>query len=177
MKEDEENDDTPAALFLLDGPSKAFLLHSVLMKAVSGSNGNPKRIKLVIRREECLDDVVSRLIEEGFLPIGGNSGKPAAVLNPFFTSLQGKVEEGQGHGPRKEVFALISNQLSAVFGKSHSGHTLGLILSGKKGSKSLACQVKADSTLIEAGFRIVFSAEGQFFCPLIYQHHLNPSVP
>jgi hypothetical protein len=156
--EEDVTEDDPAAHFLLDGFSKALVLHPALMQAVSGANQNPKRLRIVVRRDECLADLVGSLASQDCLPLEGRQGKPAAIFNPFFRSLQGTVEEGQGHGPRKEVFSLLSEHLRSKFGKKSTGSELGIKLQGSKGKKTLTCGGSGSSSTLQSGNRIIFVA-------------------
>ncbi|CAN0234772.1 unnamed protein product, partial [Ectocarpus sp. 12 AP-2014] len=106
---------------------------AVLLKAALTQRGE-RRINLVTTREEALEQIQGTL--ERDLPppdrdgrggVGGSntiaSGvappAEALILNPYYLSSWGKkkvlgqcVEEGEGLGPRKELFELASRQLS-----------------------------------------------------------------
>lgn len=106
---------------------------AVLLKAALTQRGE-RRINLVTTREEALEQIQGALernlssperdgqgdfggsntITSGFAPLA-----EAVILNPYYLSSWGKkkvlgqcVEEGEGLGPRKELFELAARQLS-----------------------------------------------------------------
>lgn len=106
---------------------------AVLLKAGLTQRGE-RRINLVTTREEALEQIQGALERDlpppdrdGRGDVGGSntiaSGvappAEALILNPYYLSSWGKkkvlgqcVEEGEGLGPRKELFELASRQLS-----------------------------------------------------------------
>ncbi|CAM9322479.1 unnamed protein product, partial [Ectocarpus sp. 8 AP-2014] len=106
---------------------------AVLLKAALTQRGE-RRINLVTTREEALEQIQGALERDlpppdrdGRGDVGGSntiaSGvappAEALILNPYYLSSWGnkkvlgqRVEEGEGLGPRKELFELASRQLS-----------------------------------------------------------------
>lgn len=119
---------------LLSPAAQAVLLRAALC------NGGERRVNIVTTREEALDQIERTL--EGELAVAttegrgrgttkivtaGGGGTPPShiaelatiVLNPYYLSPWGRkrvmgkrVEEGEGLGPRKELFELAARQLS-----------------------------------------------------------------
>ncbi|CAB1117847.1 unnamed protein product [Ectocarpus sp. CCAP 1310/34] len=106
---------------------------AVLLKAALTQRGE-RRINLVTTREEALEQIQGALERDlpppdrdGQGDVGGSSTiasgvappAEALILNPYYLSSWGKkkilgqcVEEGEGLGPRKELFELAARQLS-----------------------------------------------------------------
>lgn len=113
---------------LLSPASQAVLLRAAL------TDGGERRINLVTTRGEALEQIEQALEQqqeqrELSLSAGGGGGggggvnpgrgsTAALILNPYYRSPWGKkkvlgrsVEEGEGFGPRKELFELAARQL------------------------------------------------------------------
>lgn len=112
-----------SSLCLLSAAAQAVLLRAGLTEA------GERRINLVTTREEALEQIELALESETPVTSGGGgslaAGLPsspatsAIILNPYYLSPWGKkrvlgkrVEEGEGLGPRKELFELAARQLS-----------------------------------------------------------------
>lgn len=111
-----------SSLCLLSAAAQAVLLRAALVEA------GERRVNLVTTREEALEQI--ELALESELPVTSEgdgkalglrspSTAPAIILNPYYLSPWGKkkvlgkrVEEGEGLGPRKELFELAARQLS-----------------------------------------------------------------
>lgn len=110
-------------LCLLSAAAQAILLRAGLAEA------GERRVNVVTPREEALEQIELALESENpVTSVGGSSlasglrlSSPtsAIILNPYYLSPWGKkrvlgkrVEEGEGLGPRKELFELAARQLS-----------------------------------------------------------------
>ncbi|CBJ26942.1 possible MAPK [Ectocarpus siliculosus] len=115
---------------------------AVLLKAALTQRGE-RRINLVTTREEALEQIQGALERDlpppdrdGRGDVGGSntitSGvaplAEALILNPYYLSSWGNkkvlgqcVEEGEGLGPRKELFELASRQLSERWRSPQTG--------------------------------------------------------
>lgn len=136
-----------SCLLLLDGSTKSILAHRGLLLACAGGIGNnAPKITLTVSRANILQDSLAALLKKGAIPTPGgvsSSKHLSSILSPHFVSAAGGrgggkyaagVEEGEGHGPRKEFFSLVSMQFGAQFGSETVG--LGL-LSGSEGQDIL----------------------------------------
>ncbi|CAM9110918.1 unnamed protein product [Ectocarpus fasciculatus] len=111
---------------------------AVLLKAALTQRGE-RRINLVTTREEALEQIQEALEQDLSSP-EGDAGRiqrtasglappaDALILNPYYLSSWGKknvlgqcVEEGEGLGPRKELFELAARQLSERWRSSPTG--------------------------------------------------------
>ena len=106
---------------LLSPASQAVLVRAAL------TEGGERRVNLVTTRGEALEEIEQALEQqqrESSPSAGGGSGggeaqrTEALILNPYYLSPWGKkkvlgrsVEEGEGLGPRKELFELAARQL------------------------------------------------------------------
>jgi hypothetical protein len=135
----------------LDGSTKAFLVHGALLKAAAGQGGDvARKVTLTITREDALRESLAILLREGMVPSVESTGAKggACIVTPYFRSAAG-VEEGEGHGPRKELFALVARQFCDVWAMEEDGPCL---LSGEVGQRVLH-GANLDSCVRE-GYRI-----------------------
>jgi hypothetical protein len=96
--------ETELIVFLLDGSTKAMLLHRQLLRAAAQGEGTARTVKLTVGRDSALSDTATALQAADVL--SSPTCQPAAILHPAF-----RGEAGEGHGPRRELFTLLGQQL------------------------------------------------------------------
>ena len=126
---------------LLDGTTLGQMVHSSFLQRLGSQCID--RLKLTVNRSQVMEDFASQLASAGFLQ-APEASVPAKgdvkVLQPgfhrtFATEAETAfVEEGEGHGPRKELFAALAEAVTKPYG---SIRPCPCLLSGKEGQSRL----------------------------------------
>ena len=82
------------------------------------------------------------------------AGMLCVVRPSYRNSDSGAVEEGEGHGPRKELFALISAQFATIYGNFEAGKGT---ISCKKGDTKIRSAFAAVAPAVQWCVLCVFS--------------------
>lgn len=167
---------------LIDGVTKAALVHRKLIESCASVNGVVRRMPLTVSRSTAFDDAYVTLVKERVVsndmlhdPLAETAPPTAAAVAPmFFSTFIGDagavydddkeagaagggqpgggvgVEEGEGHGPRKELFALASQQMQRKWAPAISSDS---VVRGAAGSASL--HGTGFATPLRPGFRII----------------------
>lgn len=112
--------ETGEYLLLLDGATKVLLSYQDLIRGAVRENGNVRKLHVRISRNQILQSLETLRAE--FMGSGADGAVgTSVVVNPTFQSVNGTIEEGEGHGPRKEFFSIVSERLSGSWGPEHLG--------------------------------------------------------
>lgn len=149
------------SLNLLDGVTKGMLAYGALYRSLAAGSGsvNVRGIAFTANRERAFEDAYEHFRSKGLPPFpaqpsnsADNADKAAsddgvgsaAILSPqFFRNFAAgggpgiggaAVDEGEGHGPRKEFFAVASQQLDKARLPGKRGHG---VLHGRAGSNTV----------------------------------------
>lgn len=112
---DEDNPDIPAIpgpyLVLLDGSTKALLSYQELLGSVAQANGTAQQLHVKLSRNRALHETLQTV----------DNTVGSVIVMPVFRSANGTVEEGEGHGPRKEFFSVVSERFCSEWGAEELG--------------------------------------------------------
>ncbi len=117
-----------------------------------------KRVPVRVRRAAVMADLRASLggADSGAGGAGGGS-RPTVKLYPSFVLASGATEAGEGHGPRKELFTLISHELTSPWGPEEPQD--GFLVSCEAGSTTWVAVPKPGGakgfSAPPAGFRVV----------------------
>jgi uncharacterized membrane protein YgcG len=114
---------------LLDGRSKGVLLY---LEAVQLGDS---RLKLPVHRPQAFKDGLTAF--EGSAQKANGSVGSVKLFPRFHSEAGGGWEEGEGHGPRKELFALFGEQMLGGSGGASAGSSAGSSGSGGGGSSGM----------------------------------------
>jgi hypothetical protein len=158
---------------LLTPASKALLLHAAMT-----CNKPVVRVTAVTERETVLASTLQAMQDANHNASSNNASSAAAIiLNPYYKSSYSSkqitvpgttqsvtVEEGEGLGPRKELFSLLAEQLQSqwqplAIGSGSSGSSSSssstVTLSAKEGNAEVKLQFDSSNTIdIREGLQI-----------------------
>jgi hypothetical protein len=116
----------------LDGYTKAAIAHTMFVR----NNKTDERstvLKAKLSRERTFLDLMDFIVSEEKLVWKGG-GEPVPTFSPVFVDRFGNKEAGEGHGPRKEMFMLLSGQISTKWSEERKG--VGAVVA-KRGKREL----------------------------------------
>lgn len=111
-----------------------------------------KRVAVRVRRASAMADLRASPAVAG----GGSDARVTVKLYPTFALASGAAEAGEGHGPRKELFTIISQEMTSPWGPEEPQD--GYVVACGAGSTTWVVEPKPGGkgfVAPPAGFRVV----------------------
>lgn len=152
-------------LLLMDGATKALLSYQDSIAAGARENGVVRKLHIRICRNQALHQSLGTLRDESGAAAGAGANGPTGsmlVVNPTFESANGTIEEGEGHGPRKEFFTIVSQRMCGSWGPEAVGPcTLSSVDEAEGAAKLQGINLQC----IKKGDRLRFGSHEAQFAP------------